>query len=122
MKPIFTFFASLLFFNTLNAQPGTLNRSFGDSGKVLTYYNNAPVQCYASALQSDNKIIAAGFISTSGFDDFLVLRYLPDGALDPSFGANGRVIIDFGYGAERANGVAIQPDGKIVVTGWLEIL
>ncbi|HEX8396741.1 MAG TPA: FG-GAP-like repeat-containing protein [Pyrinomonadaceae bacterium] len=38
------------------------------------------------------------------------------GALDPTFGANGRVATTVGSGA-RASAVAIQPDGKIIVVG-----
>lgn len=38
------------------------------------------------------------------------------GALDPTFGANGRVVTTVGFEA-RATAVAIQPDGKIVVAG-----
>ena len=38
------------------------------------------------------------------------------GALDPTFGASGRVATTVGSGA-RASAVAIQPDGKIVVVG-----
>jgi uncharacterized delta-60 repeat protein len=38
------------------------------------------------------------------------------GALDPTFGANGRAATTVGSGA-RASAVAIQPDGKIVVVG-----
>ena len=49
--------------------------------------------------------------------DFAVARYLPDGSLDASFGAGkGSVVLDFG-GDDRANAVALQPDGKIVVGG-----
>jgi uncharacterized delta-60 repeat protein len=38
------------------------------------------------------------------------------GALDPTFGTNGRVATTVGSGA-RASAVAVQPDGKIVVVG-----
>jgi uncharacterized delta-60 repeat protein len=39
-----------------------------------------------------------------------------DGDLDPSFSGDGRVVSDFG-GDERAEGVAVQPDGRVVVAG-----
>jgi uncharacterized delta-60 repeat protein len=38
-------------------------------------------------------------------------------APDPGFGAGGGVVIDFG-GFDRANAVAQQADGKILVAGW----
>jgi len=118
MKCVLTTIILLALGICTQAQPGTLNPSFGDSGKVFTYYANSTMQCYASALQSDNKIIAAGSLISNGFDDFMVLRYLPNGILDDSFGEKGRMIVDFGYSSQRAFGVAIQPDGKIVVTGY----
>ena len=40
-----------------------------------------------------------------------------DGDLDPAFGTAGRVITDFSLRSDIAQGVAIQPDGKIVVVG-----
>lgn len=39
-----------------------------------------------------------------------------DGDLDPSFSGDGRVVSDFGSD-ESAEGVAVQPDGRIVVAG-----
>jgi uncharacterized delta-60 repeat protein len=38
------------------------------------------------------------------------------GDLDPGFGADGRVTIDYG-GADRADDVLVQPDGKVVTAG-----
>jgi len=44
----------------------------------------------------------------------LVLRYNSDGTLDNSFGANGVLTYKAGISGDA---VALQPDGKIVVTG-----
>src|SRR5207249_312267 len=49
-------------------------------------------------------------------DDFAVGRYNADGSLDVNFGTGGTVTTDFG-GYDAAAGVALQADGKIVVTG-----
>ncbi len=38
-----------------------------------------------------------------------------DGALDPTFGREGRVKTDFHRSNDLAHGMALQPDGKIVV-------
>jgi uncharacterized delta-60 repeat protein len=46
-----------------------------------------------------------------------VARYNSDGSLDTSFGSNGKVTIDFFGDIDEAFGLAIQPDGKIVVVG-----
>ena len=39
------------------------------------------------------------------------------GSLDPSFGDGGRVVVDFSPNFDRANAVAAQPDGKVVLAG-----
>src|SRR6187200_363202 len=41
-----------------------------------------------------------------------------DGDLDPAFGDAGKVVITYPSGA-AANEVAVQPDGKIVIAGWV---
>ena len=59
------------------------------------------------ALTPHGKIIAVFF-----FGDFALARYNPNGSLDTSFSGDGKQTTDFG-----ANGVALQPDGKIVAAG-----
>ncbi len=56
--------------------------------------------------------MAVGSRSPGG--SFALLRFNPDGRLDPSFGTDGRVFSDAFSAGE---GVALQPDGKIVVAG-----
>jgi uncharacterized delta-60 repeat protein len=47
---------------------------------------------------------------------WVVLRYLPDGQLDGGFGNGGSVVLERTDGG-LARGLALQPDGKIVITG-----
>jgi uncharacterized delta-60 repeat protein len=94
---------------------GSLDTSFGVSGKVITNLGGADV-IEDVAIQSDGKIVAAGFRLFPGWD-FALARYNPDGSLDTSFGVNGVVITDFGS-TDQAVAIAIQPDGKIVATGF----
>ena len=42
---------------------------------------------------------------------------LPGGALDPSFGTGGKVLLDIGQSTDWPNGIAVQPDGRLVVVG-----
>ena len=72
------------------------------------------------AVQPDGKIVVAGSGQLPGYDIALA-RFNPDGSPDSSFGDNGLVADDgFGDGNEEVHGVAVQPDGKIVVVGWTE--
>jgi uncharacterized delta-60 repeat protein len=43
--------------------------------------------------------------------------FAADGDLDPTFGRSGKKMTDFHGGADLAQAVAIQPDGKLVVVG-----
>jgi uncharacterized delta-60 repeat protein len=77
---------------------------------------------YAVAIQPDGKIVAAGAAdmvgrSTDASDHFVLARYTVHGRLDPSFGRGGKVLTAFGSGSDRAVGLAIQADGKIVAAG-----
>ena len=100
---------------------GDLDTSFSGDGKVRTGFGGRGDTAVAVVVQLDGKIVVAGesFDLSSGTDsDFALVRYLPNGALDTSFSADGRVRSDFG-GTESASALALQPDGKIVVAGTL---
>lgn len=95
---------------------GTLDASFGEGGKVLTNFTKGPDLALAMAIQADGKIVAAGRAAGAG-RRFALARYDANGALDPSFGRNGRVFTNLTPGDDAARDVAIQPDGRIVAAG-----
>jgi uncharacterized delta-60 repeat protein len=96
---------------------GTLDRSFGTRGKVQTDFGS-PSGAAGVAIEPDGKIVVAGYKRRGAREDFALARYRRRGALDPSFGTDGKVVTHFKDGAAAALAVAIQPDGKIVVTGY----
>src|SRR5439155_17394134 len=61
---------------------------------------------------------------TGSDKDFAMVRLLPNGALDPTFGTGGKVITDFTTlvpaisSDDEIDGLALQPDGKIIATGF----
>lgn len=95
------------------AEPGHLDTGFGNAGKVLTDISTHDDRAYATAIQSDGKMIAVG--TANG--NFAVARYTVGGALDASFGTSGIVTTPVGAGSAVARAVVIQVDGKIVVAG-----
>lgn len=97
---------------------GDLDSTFGSGGKVLTDFFGQDDVPGSIALQSDGKIVVAGttFSPVTNFD-FAVARYNSNGSLDSSFGIGGKVTTDFFGTANSGAGVAVQPDGKIVVSG-----
>ncbi|MEW6268985.1 MAG: hypothetical protein AB1689_06765 [Thermodesulfobacteriota bacterium] len=98
---------------------GALDPTFDGDGKVTLGLVGAD-EAAAIAIQTDGKIVLAGY-AIGQQEDFLVVRLLADGALDPAFNGGAPLLIKFGTGQERANGIALQPDGKILVVGRTRI-
>src|SRR5262245_9910440 len=97
------------------AAPGDLDPSFGTGGWATTPLAD-PGSIFALALQPDGKIVAAGQAPLG--TRIIIARYLPDGTLDPGFGSAGVVqTLPAGRANGGAFGVALQPDGRIVVAG-----
>jgi len=95
---------------------GTLDPTFGGDGMVVTKMTDGTDFLTAVAIQDDQKIVAAGEVGGSG-GRYGLTRYLPNGRLDDTFGGDGRVMTNLSPGLDRAWGIAIQTDGKIVVAG-----
>ena len=92
---------------------GSLDPGFGAGGLVTTDFGGVDA-AGAVAIRADGRIVAVGGGGPSS--DFALALYLSDGSLDSTFGTGGKVTTDFGS-FDRANAVAIQTDGKIVVAG-----
>ncbi len=101
---------------------GTLDTGFGSSGIVIQSVpgGDGTDVAYALAIQSDGKIIAAGYSTISSTMTLAALRFSADGtSVDTTFGpgSNGAFIASGLSGDSYANGVAIQSDSKIVLAG-----
>ncbi len=94
---------------------GSLDTTFDSDGRVRTDFFGRSDIATALVVQPDGKILVTGTVEddTSQFH-FAVVRYLPNGMLDPTFDSDGKAIGGF-YGFAEA--MALQPDGKIVVAG-----
>jgi uncharacterized delta-60 repeat protein len=105
---------------------GSLDRSFGKGGEVITNVPGPSSDVAAGeAIQADGKIVVVGTASVFGPDgaidqDFALTRFNSDGSVDTHFGNNGSVLTDFGTGTNQAVAVTIQADGKIVVVGTIQ--
>jgi uncharacterized delta-60 repeat protein len=98
---------------------GSLDRSFGRDGLVVTNFTPDRDQIRTLAVQPDGKILAGGFVNSEFGGDSALVRYLPNGRLDPSFGSGGAAINDLsrmGIG-DGLRELAILPDGKILAAG-----
>jgi uncharacterized delta-60 repeat protein len=98
--------------------PVGLDATFGNGG-----FANVPLSVSSSAnlpdmlVQPDGKVVAVAGSQTN-MTTWSVTRTLSSGTPDPNFGTNGMVDTTFpGSNGGYANGVAVQPDGKLVVVG-----
>jgi uncharacterized delta-60 repeat protein len=92
---------------------GRLDPQFGSGGKVITDMGTKDEDLLSRVfVLPDGKILAVGACS----DKIGLARYLPNGALDSSFGAGGKVFIPLGrYRANPDFPALLQPDGKVLV-------
>jgi uncharacterized delta-60 repeat protein len=101
---------------------GKVDSSFGNNGIVTTFFQSKKNVANAMAIQNNGKIIVAGYSGYSKKNKynsaFSIARYMRDGSLDGSFGLKGKVITDIDSSDDRANAIAIQPDGKNCC-GWV---
>ncbi len=99
---------------------GSLDDKFGTNGIVVTPIGRGAMNYVNGlALQADGSIIQAGtaIVNSQGDTGFALVRYMPDGSLDTSFGTNGIVLTNLGSTTTAAYGIAVQLDGKILATG-----
>ena len=95
---------------------GTLDASFGMNGKVRVGFSpDGQADAADVAIQPDGKIVVVG--TSFDLDRFAVARLDPDGTLDTTFNTDGKATTKVSTGADSAEAVAIQPDGKILVAG-----
>lgn len=95
---------------------GDLGPTFGTNG-VHTLDFSHSVRAQDLKVAPNGKIVYAGYTNV-GIPNMVVVQLNADGTLDASFANNGIGIYDPSLGGNNAlEGVAVQPDGKILVTG-----
>ena len=105
---------------------GNLDNTFGTDGTMRNYFNGGnssnDIAC-SVVLQSDEKIVTAGWSEDAVGYAFAIARYTTSGSLDSSFNTTGTIRNHISGGSnyyDGANSAFIQPDGKIVAAGWDE--
>jgi uncharacterized delta-60 repeat protein len=110
---------------------GHLDTSFGTGGKVITQFgysggggNPNYSMIEGLARQRDGRVIAAGLDGFEGDHEedgnFGLMRFLPNGSPDVTFGQDGQVVTSFADGAysySRAEAVGLSSNGRIIAVG-----
>jgi uncharacterized delta-60 repeat protein len=96
---------------------GSLDNTFGSGGIVTTQVGSDNDNGEAVAIQTDGRIVVAGYSYNGSNYDFAVVRYNTNGNLDTTFSGDGIDTFAIGNNDDYAMAVGIQSDGKIVVAG-----
>ncbi len=102
---------------------GELNTHFGNKGRVLLETGYSKAGIYALCAQKDGKIVAGGFsgnVVDTNRSDFTLMRFLPNGKLDPCFASKGIGRYPLGLPYSMITAVGVQNDGKIVSAGMVD--
>jgi uncharacterized delta-60 repeat protein len=110
--------ANRIFLSSRLNPNGTLDAGFGKGGVVHTDITQWPDYATSVAIDAAGKIVVAGYSAASPLHNaFVVARYNGDGSLDQTFNGAGTSMTGINSYLDRALGVAIRTDGKIVVAG-----
>jgi uncharacterized delta-60 repeat protein len=101
---------------------GVTDATFGTNGGTVTTVPNFPVEATSGlGVDPSGNIVLLGTARQITLQVFAVVRYTSSGQLDTTFGTDGTAVTSFGDSfatpSVSANGMTIQPDGKIVAVG-----
>ena len=94
-------------------EDGSFDDTFGTNGVAyITTAENDVAE--AMSLLDDGKILMAGYKN----DNFTVAKFSADGSVDTTFGVDGWSVLTYDNASSYATAMAIQNDGKIVISGF----
>jgi uncharacterized delta-60 repeat protein len=100
-------------------QDGSFDPDFGSNGHY-TFSQSFETMSYKCLVKPDGKILIGGHTTDYSNWQMLVIQLLADGTPDPDFGIAGMSFLDLGAGEEIISDIELQPDGKILVSGYLQ--
>jgi len=111
---------------------GSPDRSFGTNGVVTARTGSFAVNQVAGlAVAPNGKLVIAADVGPGGVNNFGLLRFNPDGSSDGTFGNDGMAVTEMTTFASTASatqctaaipgGLVLQPDGKVVEAGSLDL-
>jgi uncharacterized delta-60 repeat protein len=96
---------------------GTLDTTFNGTGTLALAMGSADDVARSVTVQSDGKIVAAGYTYNGTDYDFALVRLNANGTLDTGFNGTGKLTVSLGASSEQGYSVTIETDGGIVVAG-----
>jgi uncharacterized delta-60 repeat protein len=96
---------------------GSLDSTFDTDGIVTTSVGGNNTFGHSLVIQTDGKIVVAGSIGNPPSNNIIIVRYNINGDLDSTFDSDGIVITSMVASYNPRYSVALQNDGKILITG-----
>lgn len=113
---------------------GTIDTSFGTSGVAVVDFGTGRAGSGTSFLADNSwglanlpgdRLVLWGSTPAAGADrtdtDFVAVGLTAAGVVDTAFGTGGTFTADLGASADNPRNVLVQPDGRIVATGYSNI-
>jgi uncharacterized delta-60 repeat protein len=115
MKKVTSTLSTLFLCLYVSAQVGVLDGGFNTNGTIINPLDAADDYGQATATYSDGRVVVAAY-STDKW--FTLLRYMPDGTPDPSFGTNGLVKVRNSNDDAIAYAIKVLSDNTILAAGY----
>lgn len=96
---------------------GNLDNSYGVNGEVDLNPSTFNDYITSSVIQPDGKLVLAGYNISGSVFSSLVIRLMPNGDYDNSFGTGGIYLEPTSTYYSYINGVAMTADGNILISG-----
>ena len=96
---------------------GSIDSTFGSSGRVRTPFPGSFAIIADAKLQKDGRIVVGGMRGGAAGSTWAFARYLQNGTLDETFGSGGTTAFGFGTQAAESSGLSLLADGKILAVG-----
>ncbi len=120
-KQLLLVYLSLFSVNMLHAQVGVYDAGFGTGGKVFHLFTDIDATPGAVALQPDGRIVVGGSGEDFPGGVFRIVRYNTNGTTDGTFASGGIFSLLVPSTQDYFQTLAVQPDGKIVAGGVLNV-
>jgi uncharacterized delta-60 repeat protein len=98
---------------------GGRDRTFGGDGVVITDFGRRFAHANTVAVQANGKIVVGGSVSGGGHENWTIARFLSGGALDSSFGGDGRTTLSLSSTGEQIQDLVVRSSG-ILAVGYAE--
>ncbi len=100
------------------AAHGAGDATCGTGGTTVVPIGTGNNSAFGGVMQPDGKVVMVGYAYNGTTNEFAVSRTNTDGTPDTAFGTGGVARHSVGTGTSQARAVVVQPDGKLLVTGY----